>query len=61
MKRLVVACAVVLLSASPAFAQDTTPGEGLGGYDSAGTGAAISFQPFLPALVSTGDVPFEVT
>lgn len=52
---------VILLSAAPVLGVDETPGEGLGGYDSAGSAAAVSFQPFLPALVSTGDVPFEIT
>lgn len=63
-RRLIALVAALLVVATPAAAQvriDETPGENLGGYDGIASGAALSFQPFLPALVSTGDVPFEVT
>jgi hypothetical protein len=63
-KRLcgVVGCALLItIGTLPAAAQDDTPGENLGGYDVQSSAAAFSFQPFLPALVSTGDVPFEAS
>ncbi len=65
MKRRAFVLAMLLtLVGAPALAQirtDDTPGEQLGGYDGIASGAAISFQPNFPALVSTGDVPFEGT
>jgi hypothetical protein len=63
MKRRICAAtfALLLCSIPTAFAQDDTPGEQLGGYDSSASAVALSFQPFLPALVSTGDVPFEAS
>jgi hypothetical protein len=62
MRRFVALIGVLLLVGAPAYGvvrEDLTPGENLGGYDAIASGAAVSFQPFLPALVSTGDVPFE--
>jgi hypothetical protein len=62
MKRLFLALiAALLVVPTAAFAQDETPGENLGGYDAAASAMAVSFRPFLPALVSTGDTPFEGT
>jgi hypothetical protein len=65
MKLRIAALAMVLTFVGPpALAQvrtDDTPGEQLGGYDGIASGSALSFQPFLPALVSTGDVPIEAT
>lgn len=58
---LAVIAVFLVVLAGPAAAQDTSPGEGLGGYSASAAASAISFQPFLPALVSTGDVPFEGT
>jgi hypothetical protein len=40
---------------------DTTPGERLGGYVGQASAMAFSFQPVLPALLPTGDAPFEAT
>lgn len=65
-RRIAVLSGAVLLVVapaltSPAFARDETPGENLGGYIGQASAMALSFQPFLPALVSTGDVPFEGT
>ena len=59
--KLIAILASILLISAPAFAAviDETPGENLGGYDGIASSVAVSFQPFLPALVSTGDVPFE--
>ncbi len=62
--RLAALVAVLVLVGAPVAAQvktDDTPGANLGGYDGIAAGSAVSFQPFLPALVSTGDVPFEGT
>jgi hypothetical protein len=62
-RTIALACALVMIG-TPVLAQvrvDDTPGQNLGGYDGIASGAAVSFQPFLPALVSTGDVPFEGT
>jgi hypothetical protein len=54
---------LLLMSTGTAFAftVDESPGENLGGYDSLSSAMAFSFRPFLPALISTGDVPFEGT
>ena len=63
-RRALAVALLFVLVATPALAQvrvDDTPGANLGGYDGIASGAAVSFQPFLPALVSTGDVPFEGT
>ena len=62
-RRLICVLAAVLLAVpAPALAQgDETPGENLGGYDAMSSAVAFSFQPFLPAFVSTGDVPFEAS
>jgi hypothetical protein len=59
-----ILAALLFVGVTPAFAQkppDDTPGANLGGYDTAGSSVAVSFQPFLPALLSTGDVPFEAS
>lgn len=62
MSRMAAIVATLVLVAAPAFAvEDTTPGGNLGGYDAQASGVAVSFRPFLPALVSTGDVPFEAS
>lgn len=65
MKRTTLGFAIVLLLmpalSSGAFAQDDTPGADLGGYDTSAAAVAISFRPFLPALISTGDTPFEAS
>lgn len=53
--------AVVLLTAAPAAAQDTTPGENLGGYDVQASAMALSVQPVFPAFLPTGDAPVEGT
>jgi hypothetical protein len=55
------ACVLLALGALPAYAQDTTPGEGLGGYDAQASALAISVQPVFPAFLPTGDAPFEAT
>ncbi|HYZ92115.1 MAG TPA: choice-of-anchor P family protein [Actinomycetota bacterium] len=47
--------------AVPAGAEDTTPGENLGGYDAQASAMAFSFQPVFPALLPTGDAPVEGT
>ena len=44
-----------------ARAQDTTPGEHLGGYIGGASALAFSFQPIFPALLPTGDAPVEAT
>lgn len=61
MRAFAAALAIVLLTAAPAAAQDTTPGEGLGGYDVRASALAISLQPVFPALLPTGDAPVEAT
>lgn len=63
MRRLIALVATVSIGLAPSAAAqvDDTPGEQLGGYDAAASALAVSFQPFLPALVSTGDVPFEAS
>jgi len=58
---LLVVLVVGGMYALPAFAQDTTPGENLGGYDVNASGLAISVQPVFPAFLPTGDAPFEGT
>jgi hypothetical protein len=58
---IVFALAVVGLTAAPALAQDTTPGERLGGYDVQASSMVASFQPVFPALLPTGDAPIEAT
>ena len=63
------AAALLLLSLvafAPAFAAraaepDPTPGEHLGGYVGRASALAFSFQPVFPALLPTGDAPFEAT
>lgn len=63
-RALAIALLLTVLGGGPAFGQarsDDTPGENLGGYDGIASGSALSFQPFLPALLSTGDVPVEAT
>lgn len=47
--------------AAPVAPVDDTPGGSLGGYIAESSAMAFSLQPFLPALISTGDVPFEGT
>jgi hypothetical protein len=68
MKRFLAGSTIALLTllsvaapAGGAITEDLTPGEHLGGYDTLSGASAFSFQPFVPALVSTGDVPFEGT
>jgi hypothetical protein len=63
MRRTVVVSAVILLLCAPAAAgaQDTTPGENLGGYIGQASALAFSFQPVFPALLPTGEAPFEAT
>jgi hypothetical protein len=65
MRRLLaLVAATMFVSVTPALAQkapDDTPGANLGGYDTSASAVAVSFQPFLPALISTGDVPFEAS
>ena len=53
---------VLLLGAAPAHAQsDDEPESQLGGYIAGSAGWAVSMQPFIPALLPTGDAPFETT
>lgn len=63
MKRLIAFVVVALAFGGPAFAQtaDTSPGSGLGGYTAQSSAEAFSVQPYLPALISTGNVPVEGT
>ena len=64
MKRLFSAVFVLLVIgaiAAPAFADGSAPGVDLGGYIAQSSAIAFSIQPVLPAFVSTGDVPFELT
>jgi hypothetical protein len=68
MKRFMCSAAVLtfmFVLAAPAFAQtpplDESPGADLGGYVAQSSAMAFSLQPYLPALISTGDVPFEGT
>jgi hypothetical protein len=65
MRRATITFAVVLLMCMPlagsAAAQDTTPGENLGGYIGQASAMAFSFQPVFPAFLPTGDAPFEAT
>jgi hypothetical protein len=51
----------LLLMAAPASAQTDDGEPALGGYTAAAAGWAYSFQPFLPALLPTGDAPAETT
>ena len=61
-RRLVLAVAVASVCIpGVALAQDTTPGEHLGGYVGRASAMAFSFQPVFPALLPTGDAPFEAT
>jgi hypothetical protein len=56
------AIAAVMVFSSPAHAQSDDEAQSqLGGYVAGAAAWAFSFQPTLPALVSTGDVPFETT
>jgi hypothetical protein len=63
--RKVCAIAALLVLAVPTAARAQTdedaPESQLAGYAAGAAGWAFSFQPTLPALVSTGDVPFETT
>ncbi len=56
---------VGLIVATPAGAAvvpvDQTPGADLGGYIAQSSAMAFSLQPFVPALIPTGDVPVEGT
>jgi len=68
MKRVLVALVALAFcaAAAPSWAQpsepvDTSPGANLGGYIAQSSAEAFSLQPYLPALVSTGSVPFEGT
>lgn len=65
MRRALVAVATLGLvglgTPAPAAPVDDTPGANLGGYDATASAVAASFQPFLPALISTGDVPVEAS
>lgn len=61
MRAALLATALVVLVSGPAVAQDTTPGENLGGYDVQASAMALSVQPVFPALLPTGDAPFEGT
>jgi hypothetical protein len=59
--RLGAIAAVTVLAlavATPASAQEDSQ---LGGYVAGAAGWAVSFQPFIPALLPTGDAPFETT
>lgn len=58
---LILSALVVAGTPAVATAQDTTPGEGLGGYVSQASAMAVSIQPVFPALLPTGDAPVEVT
>ncbi len=65
MMRRTLALGVIVLvalgfAAPSASAQEESESQ-LGGYIAGAAGWAFSFQPTLPALVSTGDVPFETT
>jgi hypothetical protein len=64
MKRTVVLSVLAVVgvfTVAPALAQDTTPGEHLGGYDVQASSMVASFQPVFPALLPTGDAPIETT
>ena len=54
---------LVLASPTRAFAQTDDQGSSsqLGGYIAGAAGWAFSFQPVIPALLPTGDAPFETT
>jgi hypothetical protein len=54
-----VTALVSLALARPAGAQESE--SQLGGYVAGAAGWAFSFQPFLPALLPTGDAPVETT
>jgi hypothetical protein len=64
MRRSLVTAVVVaftVLAVVPAPAQAQVEDSQLGGYVAAAGGWAVSFQPFLPALLPTGDAPVETT
>ena len=67
MKRILAVAVVAMFAVAlgaPSYAQtsdDLSPGSGLGGYLARSSAEAFSLQPYLPALISTGDVPFEGT
>jgi hypothetical protein len=62
MKRIFVfAVALFVFAPAVAAAEDSTPGENLGGYIGQASALAFSFQPVFPALLPTGDAPFEAT
>ena len=50
--------AMVTAPAARAAEEDTSQ---LSGYVAGAAGWAVSFQPFIPALLPTGDAPFETT
>ena len=52
---------LLLLGAAPAHAQTDEPESQLGGYIAGSAGWAVSMQPIVPALLPTGDAPFETT
>lgn len=54
---------LVVMTPARAFAQTDDQGSQsqLGGYVAGAAGWAFSFQPFIPALLPTGDAPFETT
>jgi hypothetical protein len=56
-----VAVLLTLGATQTALAQDTTPGEHLGGYDVQASAMAVSIQPVFPAFLPTGDAPLEGT
>ena len=56
-----VSLAMLTVAAMPAPARAQTEDSQLGGYVAAAGGWAFSFQPFLPALLPTGDAPAEAT
>lgn len=52
---------LLLLAAPPAVAQSDESESQLGGYIAGTAGWAVSMQPIIPALLPTGDAPFETT
>ncbi len=52
--------AVLMAVTAPTAARAQTDSQ-LGGYVASAAGWAFSFQPFLPALLPTGDAPAETT
>ena len=62
MRRTLLTSALAVLLAAVATPAQAQEGESqLGGYVAGAAGSAFSFQPYLPALLPTGDAPVETT